>query len=166
MKLYEIATQYQNIAELLADPEFADNQDITTALDNIEDDFNNKAVNVVKAINIVEYDINAIDSEIKRLTAMKKARQNRIDEIRNYLKFNMQKTGIYKIECPLFKISYSERTQSAVEIDEKLFMDNNINEDFVNVKITPNKTAIKDALKRGENVIGAKLVDSQVLTIK
>lgn len=166
MKLYEIATQYQNIAELLADPEFADNQDITTALDNIEDDFNNKAVNVVKAINIAEHDIDAIDSEIKRLTAMKKARQNRIDEIKNYLKFNMQKTGIYKIECPLFKISYSERVQSAVEIDEKLFMDNNINEDFVNVKITPNKTAIKDALKRGENVIGAKLVDSQVLTIK
>ncbi|MCI7353000.1 MAG: siphovirus Gp157 family protein [[Actinobacillus] rossii] len=166
MKLYEIATQYQNIAELLADPEFADNQDITTALDNIEDDFNNKAVNVVKAINIAEHDIDAIDSEIKRLTAMKKARQNRIDEIKNYLKFNMQKTGIYKIECPLFKISYSERAQSAVEIDEKLFMDNNINEDFVNVKITPNKTAIKDALKRGENVIGAKLVDSQVLTIK
>ncbi|MFZ7174849.1 siphovirus Gp157 family protein [[Pasteurella] aerogenes] len=97
---------------------------------------------------------------------MKKARQNRIDEIKNYLKFNMQKTGIYKIECPLFKISYSERAQNAVEIDEKLFMDNNINEDFVNVKITPNKTAIKDALKRGENVIGAKLVDSQVLTIK
>lgn len=166
MKLYEIATQYQNIAELLADPEFADNQDITTALDNIEDDFNNKAVNVVKAINIAEHDIDAIDSEIKRLTAMKKARQNRIDEIKNYLKFNMQKTGIYKIECPLFKISYSERAQSAVEIDEKLFMDNNINEDFVNVKITPNKTAIKDALKRGENVIGAKLVDSQVLTIE
>lgn len=67
MKLYEIATQYQNIAELLADPEFADNQDITTALDNIEDDFNNKAVNVVKAINIAEHDIDAIDSEIKRL---------------------------------------------------------------------------------------------------
>lgn len=166
MKLYEIAEQYKNIAELLADPEFADNQDITTALDNIEDDFNNKAVNVVKAINIAEHDIDAIDSEIKRLTAMKKARQNRIDEIKNYLKFNMQKTGIYKIECPLFKISYSECVQSAVEIDEKLFMDNNINEDFVNVKITPNKTAIKDALKRGENVIGAKLVDSQVLTIK
>ncbi|PVX40580.1 viral Gp157 protein [Pasteurella langaaensis DSM 22999] len=166
MKLYEIATQYQNIAELLSDPEFADNQDITAALDNIEDDFNNKAVNVVKAINIAEHDIGAIDTEIKRLTAMKKARQNRIDEIKDYLKFNMQKTGIYKIECPLFKISYSERAQSAVEIDEKLFMDNNINEDFVNIKITPNKTAIKEALKRGDSVVGARLVDSQVLSIK
>lgn len=86
--------------------------------------------------------------------------------MKNYLKYNMQKTGIDKIESPLFKITYSERKQSAVEIDEDLFLANNLDESLVSVKITPNKTAIKAALKRGNDVIGAKLVDSAVLSIK
>lgn len=78
----------------------------------------------------------------------------------------MQKTGIFKIESPLFKIAYSERKQSAVEIDEDLFLANNPDENLVNIKIAPNKTAIKEALKRGDDVIGARLVDSAVLSIK
>ncbi|AZI13592.1 siphovirus Gp157 family protein [Avibacterium paragallinarum] len=166
MKLYEIAESYNNVAELLANPEFAENADIITALDAIEDEFNNKAINTIKAIKRVEGDIDLLDAEIKRLTAMKKARQNRIEEVKNYLKYNMQKTGIFKIESPLFKIAYSERKQSAVEIDDNLFLANNLDENLVSVKITPNKTAIKEALKRGDDVIGARLVDSQVLSIK
>ncbi|UXN34369.1 siphovirus Gp157 family protein [Avibacterium paragallinarum] len=166
MKLYEIANNYNNVAELLINPEFAENSDIIAALDAVEDEFNNKAINTLKAVKRVEGDIELLDAEIKRLTAMKKARQNRIDEVKNYLKFNMQKTGIFKIESPLFKIAYSERKQSAVEIDEDLFLANNPDENLVNIKIAPNKTAIKEALKRGDDVIGARLVDSAVLSIK
>lgn len=166
MKLYEIANNYSNIAELLTNPEFAENGDVITALDAIEDEFNNKAVNVIKAIKLTEGDINLLDNEIKRLQAMKKARQNRIDEVKNYLKYNMQKTGIFKIESPLFKIAYSERPQSAVEIDEDLFLANITDDSLVSVTVKPNKTAIKEALKQGDNVIGARLVDSQVLSIK
>ncbi|MCW9717381.1 siphovirus Gp157 family protein [Avibacterium sp. 21-599] len=166
MKLYEIADSYNNVAELLANPEFAEDSDIIAALDAVEDEFNNKAINTIKAIKRVEGDIDLLDAEIKRLSAMKKARQNRIEEVKNYLKYNMQKTGIFKIESPLFKIAYGERKQSAVEIDENLFLANNLDENLVTIKITPNKSAIKEALKRGESVMGARLVDSQVLSIK
>lgn len=166
MKLYEISENYRNIADLLTDPEFAENSDIITALDAVEDEFNNKAVNTVKAIKMVEHDIDCIDTEIKRLQAMKKVRQNAIDRVKDYLKRNMAATGIFKIESPLFKISYAERVNAAVEIDEELFLANNLNEDFISVKITPSKTAIKKALEAGELIIGARLVDSQVLTIR
>lgn len=166
MKLYEITEQYQNIAELLANPEFHENPDVIAALDAVQGDFNDKAINTVKAIKRVEGDIELIDNEIKRLQAMKKTRQNALDSVKDYLKRNMAETGIFKIECPLFKISYSERKDSAVELDESLFLDNNLDENLITVKITPNKTAIKKALTAGQDVIGAKLVDSQVLSIK
>lgn len=166
MKLYEISANYRNIADLLTDPEFAENADIIGALEAVEDEFNNKAVNTVKAIKIVEGDIETIDNEIKRLQAMKKARQNAVTDVKNYLKRNMAASGIFKIECPLFKISYAEKQNAAVELDEELFLANNVNEDLVSVKITPSKTAIKKVLEAGEQVIGAKLVDSQVLTIR
>lgn len=166
MKLYEITEQYKNIADILANPEFHDNPDVIAALDAVQGDFNDKAINTVKAIKRVEGDVEMIDAEIKRLQAMKKVRQNALDNVKDYLKRNMSETGIFKIECPLFKISYSEREKSAVELDEELFLANNLDENLINVKITPNKTEIKKALNAGVNVIGAKLVDSQVLTIR
>ncbi|MDD7545615.1 siphovirus Gp157 family protein [Actinobacillus porcinus] len=166
MKLYEIAEQYKNIAELLQNPEFAEEQDVIAALENIEDDFNHKVEQTVYILKNIESEIDPIDAEIKRLTAMKKARQNNIDRIKDRLKLNMKATGIDSVNCSLFKVSYRETENNAVELDEGLFLANNLNEDFVTVKITPNKTAIKNALKNGEDVIGAKLVNSQVLTIR
>lgn len=166
MKLYEIAEQYKNIAELLQNPEFAEEQDVIAALENIEDDFNHKVEQTVYILKNIESEIDPIDAEIKRLTAMKNARQNNIDRIKTRLKLNMQATGIDAVNCPLFKVSYRETKDNAVELDEKLFFANNLNEDFVSVKVSPNKTAIKNALKNGESVIGAKLVNSQTLTIR
>lgn len=166
MKLYEISESYRNIAELLENPEFSESQDVQAALDAVEDDFNHKAVQTVYSIKNAEYKIPAIDAEIKRLQAMKKALQNNVESVKNYLKYNMAQTGIFKISCPVFTITYAERKDGAVEIDEAVFFDNNPAPDLVVEKITPNKTAIKEALKRGESVIGARLVDSQVLSIK
>lgn len=166
MKLYEINENYRNLADLLANPELADNPDVIGALEAVEDEFSNKAINTVKAIKMVESHIDTIDTEIKRLTAMKKVRQNALDDVKNYLKRNMAQTGIFKIESPLFKISYAERADSAVELDEALFLANNLDEELVTIKITPSKTAIKKALQAGEQIIGARLVSSQVLTIK
>lgn len=166
MKLYEISENYRNLTELLTNPELAENADVIGALEAVEDEFNNKAVNTVKAIKIVEGDIETIDSEIKRLQAMKKVRQNAVDDVKNYLKRNMAKSGIFKIESPIFKISYAERQNASVELDEELFLANNVDESLVSVKITPSKTAIKKALEAGEQIIGARLVDSQILTIK
>lgn len=166
MKLYQISEQYKNIAELLANPEFHENEDVITALDAIQGDFNDKAVNTVMIIKRAEGDIDIIDAEIKRLQAMKKARQNDVERVKSYLKTNMVRTGILKIESPLFKISYSERKNSVVEIDEELFLKNNLNDDLIKVDVKPSKTAIKKALEKGENIVGAKLIDSQVLMIK
>ncbi|MCQ9124334.1 siphovirus Gp157 family protein [Rodentibacter caecimuris] len=166
MKLYEITEQYENLAELLNNPEFAENADVQKALDTIQEEFNQKAERVVHVIKNAEGDIEVIDAEIKRLQAMKKQRQNGIEGIKNYLKLNMAKTDSKSIKCPLFSISYREQKESAVELDDDLFLANNLDEDLVNMKITPNKTEIKKRLKAGEMVIGAKLVDSQILTIK
>lgn len=166
MKLYEITTQYQNIYALLQDPEFAENEDILTALDQIEDAFENKAQQTIFMMKNIEAEIDPIDTEIKRLQAMKKARQNNIDRIKNRLRENMKAVGMSKLNCGLFNLSYRLQEANAVELDENEFLANNLDEDLVTVKITPNKTEIKRRLKNGEEIIGARLVDSEVLTIR
>ena len=166
MKLYEITTQYQNIYALLQDPEFAENEDILTALDQIEDAFENKAQQTIFMMKNIEAEIDPIDTEIKRLQAMKKARQNNIDRIKNRLRENMKAVGMSKLNCGLFSLSYRLQEANAVELDETEFLANNLDEDLVTVKVTPNKTEIKRRLQHGEEIIGARLVDSEVLTIR
>lgn len=166
MKLYEITTQYQNIYALLQDPEFAENEDILTALDQIEDAFENKAQQTIFMMKNIEAEIDPIDTEIKRLQAMKKARQNNIDRIKNRLRENMKAVGMSKLNCGLFSLSYRLQEANAVELDETEFLANNLDEDLVTVKVSPNKTEIKRRLKNGEEIIGARLVDSEVLTIR
>ena len=166
MKLYEITAQYQNIYALLQNPEFAENEDILTALDQIEDAFENKAQQTIFMMKNIEAEIDQIDTEIKRLQAMKKARQNNIDRIKNRLRENMKAVGMSKLNCGLFSLSYRLQEANAVELDETEFLANNLDEDLVTVKVTPNKTEIKRRLKNGEEIIGARLVDSEVLTIR
>ncbi|WP_226396035.1 siphovirus Gp157 family protein [Haemophilus sp. Marseille-Q0026] len=166
MKLYEITAQYQNIYALLQNPEFAENEDILTALDQIEDAFENKAQQTIFMMKNIEAEIDPIDTEIKRLQAMKKARQNNIDRIKNRLRENMKAVGMSKLNCGLFSLSYRLQEANAVELDETEFLANNLDEDLVTVKVTPNKTEIKRRLKNGEEIIGARLVDSEVLTIR
>ena len=166
MKLYEITVQYQNIYALLQNPEFAENEDILTALDQIEDAFENKAQQTIFMMKNIEAEIDPIDTEIKRLQAMKKARQNNIDRIKNRLRENMKAVGMSKLNCGLFSLSYRLQEANAVELDETEFLANNLDEDLVTVKVTPNKTEIKRRLKNGEEIIGARLVDSEVLTIR
>lgn len=166
MKLYEITERYNNIAEILSNPDFAECQEtIADALEQIKDEFGHKAENVAYAIKNAESEIVAIDNEIKRLQAMKKQRQNGIERIKAYLKSNMEQAGIDQVKCRFFNIRYRRQELGAVELDEDLFLGNNVDEDLVRVKITPNKAEIKNRLKQGEEIIGAKLVDSQVLTI-
>ena len=166
MKLYEITAQYQNIYALLQNPEFAENEDILTALDQIEDAFENKAQQTIFMMKNIEAEIDPIDTEIKRLQAMKKARQNNIDRIKNRLRENMKAVGMSKLNCGLFSLSYRLQEANAVELDETEFLANNLDEDLVTVKVMPNKTEIKRRLKNGEEIIGARLVDSEVLTIR
>lgn len=166
MKLYELTDSFKNISELLENPDFAENQDIIKALESIQCEFNKKAENIVYVIKNTESDIEAIDNEIKRLQEMKTSRKNNNERLKAYLKFNMEATGNNKIRCPYFTIAYRETKESAVELDEKLFLDNNCDESLLNIKITPNKTEIKARLKAGEHIEGAKLVDSKVLTIR
>lgn len=166
MKLYEITAQYQNIYALLQNPEFAENEDILAALDQIEDAFENKVQQTIFMMKNIEAEIDPIDTEIKRLQAMKKAHQNNIDRIKNRLRENMKAVGKSKLNCGLFSLSYRLQEANAVELDETEFLANNLDEDLVTVKVTPNKTEIKRRLKNGEEIIGARLVDSEVLTIR
>jgi hypothetical protein len=165
MKLYEISEQYNQIQTLLESDDSGHMAEaIADTMQMISGDFHDKAQAIVSLTLNFDAEISAIDREIERLQEKKKIRQNKIDSVRDYLRHNMQATGISKIECPLFAITLSKPAKQVEITDEAALPD-----EYVKVKTTvsPDKVALAKALKDGIEVPGAILIDgASRLTIK
>ncbi|WP_178862088.1 siphovirus Gp157 family protein [Thiomicrorhabdus cannonii] len=128
---------------------------IRDTLEGMALQFNDKAVAIVKFAQALDGDTSAIDAEIKRLQERKRIINNRRDNLREYLRYNMEASGITKIDCPLFSITLAKGVDR-VQIDDEAALP----DEYVRVKtdIAPDKTAIAKALKNGQAVPGAQLV--------
>jgi hypothetical protein len=154
--LYELTKQQLELKALANDsdsPEgFAD------TFEALEGQFNEKAVSVIHVVKNMDSDVEALDAEIKRLTARKKSINNKQDSIREYLRSNMEANEITKIECPLFSITLAKGRDIAVIDDEDKLPDELIG---ITVVQKPDKAAILKALKAGDDVSGAHIEKSK-----
>lgn len=160
MNLYEITQEALYLSTLLETEELT--PELEQALIINQNELQAKAVNYAKVIANYQAESDAIDQEIKRLKAMKDSREKKIELLKESVKKAMLVSGIEKVESPLFKLSV--RRSEAVEVDLVEALPNA----FQNVKniVTADKVAIKEAIKRGENITGARLVENFNLQIK
>jgi len=160
MNLYTLTQEAQYLAVLLETEELT--PELEEALIINQNELQAKAVNYAKVIANYQAESDAIDQEIKRLKAMKESREKKIEWLKESVKKAMLVSGIEKVESPLFKLSV--RRSEAVEVDLVEALPNA----FQNVKnvVTADKIAIKEAIKKGENVTGARLVENFNLQIK
>ena len=156
MKLYEITEQHRQLEKLVEDGEFSDEM-VADTFASIEGAFEDKALSLIHVVSNMEADMEAIDSQIKRLQDMKKVRVNKRESLREYLRFNMEASSITKIDCPLFNISL-RKGRDIVEINDP----DKIPDDFVTpvVDLKIDKPKLLKALKEG-SVAGASLVKSK-----
>ena len=160
MKLYEITREALELASLLETDELT--PELEAALIINQDQLQSKAGNYAKVITNIQSDSDAIDAEIKRLKAMKDTKDRAVNRLKEALREAMMVSGIDKIESPLFKLSL--RRSEAVEVDVVEALPN----DFVTRKVvvTADKVSIKEAIKRGENITGARIIENFSLQIK
>ena len=160
MNLYTLTQEAQYLAVLLETEELT--PELEQALIINQDQLQAKAVNYAKVIANYQAESDAIDQEIKRLKAMKDSREKKIEWLKESVKKAMLVSGIEKVESPLFKLAV--RRSESVEVDLVEALPNA----YQNVKnvVTADKVAIKEAIKRGENITGARLVENFNLQIK
>ena len=160
MNLYEITREAQELAFLL------ETEELTPELESMlvinQEQLQAKAGNYAKVIANIQSDADAIDQEIKRLKAMKDNKERAITRLKDALREAMLVSTIDKIESPLFKLSLRRSESVEVDIVEAL------PSQFINVKnvVSADKVAIKEAIKRGENIAGARLIENFNLQIK
>jgi hypothetical protein len=160
MNLYQLTQEAQYLAALLETEELTPELEAELHINQFQ--LQEKASNYAKVIANYQSEADQIDAEIKRLKAMKESRYKKVTWLTDSLKKAMMVSGIEKIESPLFKISL--RRSEAVEVD----VVEALPASFQNVKnvVTADKMAIKEAIKKGENVFGARLVENFNLSIK
>lgn len=164
LTLYQLSGNYLQALDFLTDPELdLPIEAINDTLEGLGGELEDKAVNVAKFLRNLEITAEAIKTAEEAMAKRRKALESRVKGMRNYLKINMEACGISKIECPFFKLSIQKNPDAVNIIDEAA-----IPEQFKEKVVTWNisKTEIKEAIKNGQAVPGAELVNGTRLVIK
>jgi hypothetical protein len=164
--LYVLSSQYAALAEQLDRLEL----DEKTIADTIEasgltDDIQNKAQGVLMVATEATKYVPLIEMEIQRLQDLKDTRERVAQGLQDYLKSCMESAGIEKIECPLFKVSI-QKNPPAVDIFDPMSIPSAYMTEPKPTPPAPDKALIKQAMKDGFEVPGARMTQSTRLAIK
>jgi hypothetical protein len=162
--LYELAHSYRDVADKLSDLDLPP-EVIEDTLEGMSGELEVKATNTAMLVRNLEAGAAAIKDAEATMAARRKALENRAARIRDYLLANMMVAGIQKIECPYFKLAVRENPP-AVEVYEPGLIPAQFMKQPEPPPPSPDKAAIKDALKDGQDVPGCKLTRGVRLEIK
>lgn len=161
LTLFNIKDEYRKIADAIIEAGGELTPELNEALVINQAQLMEKAANYGYIIKQGEYEIDMLDSEIERLTALKKSRQGMIDRLKTTISDAMELYGVQKLESDTIKLSF--RKSEAVEItDEKAIP----SEYKVPQPDKISKSAIKEAIKKGEAIPGAAMVTNFNLQVK
>ncbi len=155
--LYEIVDSLNKLGEMLEQDD-----GLTEYLEAAELQLNVKVENIVKFSRGLELTADAIDIEIKRLTALKRSFLNKQKRLHDYVEYVMVSNSIPEIKTDIARIFFLASKSVVVDDQDKL------TDEFLKktVTVVPDKVAIGKALKEGQEVPGAHFEEHQNLQIK
>jgi hypothetical protein len=158
--LFNITAEALEIASALEEGELTPELENALAINQAE--LQNKAFNYAQVVRSIEGDISIIDEEIKRLQALKMAKRNAIDRMKESVSNAMQLYGFEKLKSPTLTLSLRKSESVDVVNVEQL---QNIYK-VQKITVAPDKIKIKEVIKSGGNVEGAVLNVNYNLQIK
>lgn len=158
MNLYKLTQNYQNVLEIA---EQLDAETLKDTLDSIDEAINDKVENTAYVVKQLDANVAAIDTEIKRLQAMKSAQSNNAKNLKLYIQESMEKVGLDKVQGKLIKVAIQNNPASVVVTDEK-----KLAKYFVEQPPQLNKTILKEDLKSGIEIDGAELQSARSIRIR
>ena len=157
--LYELTSDLKEISEI----EDIDIEQVEQIKAVIKAEIDKKSSGIVALVRNLEGDVDTIKAEIDRLNNLKKLKENRINNIKNYTKECLEEAGIKKVSTSLGNISI-RKTPGAVEILDEDLIPTEYKSEVVTVKV--DKKAILAELKEGVVIQGVNLKTGTSLTIK
>jgi Arc/MetJ-type ribon-helix-helix transcriptional regulator len=117
---------------------------------------------IVTALSENELLLAGIESRVREMRERHDRFESRSEKLREALRDLLCRANMRKLVLPECTLSLSAKPQSVVIADESA-----LPEQFIRIKKEPDKAAIKEALKRGEQITGAALSNGgETLTIR
>jgi len=164
VSLYQLACEYRADLEQLADLDLPP-QTVADTLESLGGELQTKAQNVVAFLRNLETTAAAIKEAEGQMAARRKAIENRVTSLKQYVLDAMQQNGIQKIDCPHFSISIAKNPPAVEVLDER-----QIPLHYLTVPPppapVPDKKALASALKNGIDIPGVRLNQGLRLAIK
>lgn len=157
LSIYDIANKFIELFEKAQEGELTE-QEVQEQGNELALVLKNKGTSIIAYARNTESLIEAMKIEEKRIADNRKNLENRLEKFKDYVKDNMQRLDIIKLESELGTLLVSKNPASVEILDESL-----IPSEYKKEKITVavDKVAIKNALKEGKNIQGVKLVDDK-----
>ena len=124
--------------------------------------WNEKVIATAEFIKRIRADEEAYKAEIERMVKEKKALERKEEFLKDLLNANMVAAKVQKFEDVTCKISYRKSEKVEVENLDLLPEEFKVSVTTIN----PDKNAIKEAIKAGQEVNGAKVVECMNLQVK
>jgi|GEM_PF-3341378 len=154
MNLYELKYSYLKLQELIENDE-ATIEELADTIESIEDLIDIKAENYARIITQQNYNIQALESEIKRMQNRKDTLENKVKWLKDNLKEAMIATKKDKIKTDMFSISVCNNSQPSLEVaDESLIPEKYYKTETI-TKL--DSTLLKEDLNSGQAIYGVKL---------
>ena len=158
MTLYELTDA---LAVLEAEQDDLDPEIFRDTFEGLDGAFEDKCDGWAKWIRGMKADVQKLKEEEARMALRRKRIENAIDKAEDTMAMYMRTVGKTKFKTALF--SYGFRKSQAVEITNESELPK-----WALIEQAPkiSKTEIKEHLKAGETVPGAKLVENESLSIR
>lgn len=154
MKLYEIASEYNALINLM-DSDEIDEQALHDTLEGVEGEFEIKAENYAKIMRNMAGEIEQLKAEEQRLSARRKSLEANEERLKKALYEAMKSTGKEKFKTPLFSFNIAKN-------GGKLPVILDVDADALPTKLTviqrkPNLDVIRELLESGKKTKYAHL---------
>lgn len=156
--LYNISEKYARLVEMSLDEDQPESmkEAIKNTLEAIEDDLNTKGINIAHVLQGYDNDIEVIKSERARLAEKIKTITRYKENLRNYLRENMERCNINKIMSPLFSVTLGKPSKSVIIDDIERIPDN-----YIIFEKKAKKKELKAAIEKGHTISGAYIEEGK-----
>ena len=163
LQLYKIADEYRQANEFLLKLEGdIPLTAIQETIDGLAGDLEYKALNVAAFYKNLEKEMNAMKDYMSEMRERLRKCKNYADRLKEYLKINLEKCNITKINGSEFSITI-RNSPGTIVIDNA----NQLPKDFITgILIQANKLKIKQAIKDNVDVPGAHMEGGTTIIIK
>lgn len=155
--LYELTDQYKMLQNFIEENNV---EGFELALSQIIGDIGEKLEGYAMVLKNIESDIAGIKSEEKRLADRRKAMESNLARIKENMADTLLTVEGNRVKTEKFTFNFRKSTSVQIENDAA------IPPQFIKVEKTISRSELAKALKAGEQIEGAQLVENQSLSIR